>query len=139
MEDIPAAGFVGMHGRAGGDVGADHRHRIAFPPDNPCPRVAVALARDDDDLALSVEGAAVNAIGLPIRLARTLAEISAVNFGLPIGTADLVATVNLSAHCFAQLVQQHESALRVDVHVAGHVQRRDAFDAVAVNSAITAR
>ena len=83
MKDIPAAGFIGMDGRPGGDIGADHRDRIAFPTNNPRPGVALAFASDDDDLALGIEGTAIDAIGLPIRLSRTLAEISAINFGLP--------------------------------------------------------
>ena len=131
VQDVPAAGFVGMHGRAGGDVCADHRNRIAFPPDNPRPRVAMPLAGDDNDLALGIEGAAIDPIDLPIRLAWPLAEISTVNLGLPIRAAEFAVAVNFGAHRLAQLVQQHEGALRVDVHVAGHMERRDAFEAVA--------
>jgi len=131
VEDIPPAGFVGMHRSPGGDVCADHRDCIAFPPNNPRPRVAVALAGDDDDLALSIERTAVGAINLPIRLPWSLTEISPINLGLTIDPAEFVAAVNLGAHRLAELVEQHKGALGVDVHVAGHVKRRDAFESVA--------
>ena len=99
-----------------------------FPADNPCPRIAATLAGDNHNLLLAVFAALLPAIGLAVLGANAGAEICAVNLDL---AGQLASGRDLRAHCLAQLVQEHESRLRIDVHVAAHLQSRRAFDAVA--------
>ena len=127
MEDIPRARFVGVNLGSARDVLTDHRDRIAFPTNNPRDRSAKgALARDNHDLAVAVLSALLPAIGKPVSGPNAGAKIGAVNLYL---AGHFGAACYDRAHRLAQLVQQHEGRFRVDVHIAGHSQRGDAFDA----------
>jgi hypothetical protein len=87
----------------------------------------LALAGDYHDLAAVIIGALLAAIGTPIRLPNSRTEISIIDLDI----AGQFGAAESCAHCFAEFVQQHESTLGVDIHVAAHAQRRMAFDAVA--------
>src|SRR2546421_9581911 len=77
VKHIPATGFVSVNFGARSDMLADHRHRGAFPRDDPRHRAAMALAGDNDDLAAAFV-AAVAAVSLAVLLPPAPAEISAV-------------------------------------------------------------
>jgi hypothetical protein len=128
VQNIPGRAFIGMHGCPRRDMLADHRDCIGLTVNDPRPRIAAALASNNYDLPLGIHAAPVGAIDFLVRRLRTLADIGAVNLGL---ARQFGAGLDLRAHRLAQLVQEHESRLRIDVHVARHLQRGGAFDAVA--------
>jgi hypothetical protein len=66
------------------------------------------------------------AIGEPVRGANAGTEIGRVDLDF---ASQLAAIGHDRAHRLAQFVQQHEGALGIDVHVAGHAKRGHAFDA----------
>jgi hypothetical protein len=89
------------------------------------------FAGDDDDLPLAslfLGEPAIDAIGLPICRLDVAAKISTVHLD---GAGQFFANMDHRTHRLAQLVEQHEGRLRIDVHVALHLQRRRAFHAVA--------
>src|SRR5690348_15396553 len=132
MEDIPRARFVGVNLGSARDVLADHRNRIALPTDNPRDRSAeAALASDNHDLAVAVLAALLPAICKSVRWANAGAKIGTINLDF---AGQFAALGHDRAHRLAQLVQQHEGALGIDVHIAGHSQRGDAFDAASKQS-----
>ena len=124
VEDVPAARFVGVNFGSRGDVRADHRNRVGFLADNPRPRIAAPLAGDNHDLALDIERAAIwrdrpsgSPVSVPCRNRRRQPR-----------PRPPAPPAERRAHRLAQLVQQHECRFRVDVHVARHMQRRDALE-----------
>jgi hypothetical protein len=111
------------------DVLTNHWDRIALPPNNPRDRSAKsALAGNTHNLALTVLAVLLPALGKPVRGPNARAEIGAVDFHF---TSQLAASSYSRAHRLAELVEQNEGRFRVDIHVAGHPQRGDAFDAIA--------
>ena len=65
MQRIPASRFIGMNNRAERHVPADRRDGIAFLAEHERQRAALALAHDDNDLALAglfLRGAAIDAL-----------------------------------------------------------------------------
>jgi hypothetical protein len=133
MQDVPRARFVGVNLGSVGDRLADCRNCVGFLADNPSAGLPYpALASDNDDLALNA--AAVGALGLAVCLSRAGSEVGAVD----LDPASKLIIAGRAAHGLAQLVQQYKKALGVDVHVAGHAERRNTFHGVA-NRAITAR
>ncbi len=93
-------------------------------------RVAMPLAGDDNDLALG-RGCGDRLDRPSVSLAWKIEERSKVNLGLRICEEEFAVEVNLGENRLAQLVQQQEGALRVDVHVEGHMERGDDFEEVA--------
>ena len=53
VQTLPGARFIGMHDRAGSDVSADQRHRVAFSRHDERQGAARRLAGDNNDLALA--------------------------------------------------------------------------------------
>jgi hypothetical protein len=128
MQDVPCIRLVRMHDCFRRDMLADRRNGVGLAVNDPRPGVATPLAGDDYNLPLGIESAAVGAIGFPVRLLRTLANVGAVNLDR---SRQFVTDLYGCAHRLAQLVQQHECALGIDIHVAAHFESRGAFDAVA--------
>ena len=84
MQGIPARRFVGVNDRALGDAGLDEAERCAFRTEHGRHGMAVALADDDDGLALAglVGGKApVATVLLMVRGLAVAAEIGSVDFG----------------------------------------------------------
>ena len=116
-----------MHGRPRRDMLADCRDCSGLAINDPRPRLAAALASDDYNLPLGIHAAPVGAIGLLVRWLWTLSHVGAVDFNC---SRQIVAGLNGRAHRLAQLVQQDESRLRINVHGSRHLQGGRAFDAV---------
>ena len=99
---------------------ANERDRLAFARHNEGQGAAPNLASDDHDLALAglfFSEPTVLAIGLPVLWFDVPAEIGTVDL-YRAAQFRLVRIVNLRPHSFAELVQQHEAALRIDVEIA---------------------
>jgi hypothetical protein len=98
----------------------DQRHPIALTRHNERQGAPSDLTSDNNDLALAglfLGKPAVFAIGLSVLRLDVSAEIGSIDLNLA-AQFRLVWIVNLRAHRFAQLVQQHESAFRVNVQIA---------------------
>jgi hypothetical protein len=98
---------------------ADQRDCLALARHNGRQGTAPNLAGDNHDLALArlfLSEPPVFAIGLSVLRFDVPAEIGTVDLDLA-AQFGLVLIVNLRAHRFAELVQQHESTLRIDVEI----------------------
>ena len=104
----------------GSDVLADQRHCLALARHNERPSATRHFASNNHDLALAglfFSEPTVLAIGLPVLWFDVPAEIGTVDL-YSAAQFRLVRIVNLRPHSFAELVQQHEAALRIDVEIA---------------------
>ena len=116
-----------------GDTRAQELHGPGFRLEHGRDGVAATLADHDHDLALAgliAEQATVAAVLAIIGGLDVAAEIAAIHFRNLAFAADNAAP-QFCRHCFAQLVEQHESALVGDVQIAGERQRRLALDLIA--------
>jgi len=133
MQGIPARRFVGMDDGALGDAGLDEAECRALGTEHGRDGMAVALADDDDGLALAGliggEAAVAAALGV-IRGLAVAAEIGSVDFGLFALSADHAA-LQLLRHGLAELVSQDESALVRHPEIAGERQGSLALHLVA--------
>jgi hypothetical protein len=118
IQNVPPGSLVGMNLGAARDSSPDHWNRLALAANNPWDRAAKsALAGDNDNLALGALAALLTAIGNAIRRPGARAEICAIDLDF---ARQFVAASDDRAQAFAQLVKQHKSRFRVDVHVPAH-------------------
>jgi len=124
MKGIPARRFVGMDDGALGDAGLDEAEGGALRTEHGRDGMAVALADDDDGLALAGliggEAAVAAALGM-VRGLAVAAEIGAVDFGFLPLAADRAAFQFLG-HGLTELVSQDERALIGHAKIAGESQ-----------------
>lgn len=124
VEAIPRGCFVGMDDRALGDARLDECESLALGLEHGRDRTALALADDDNALALAGlvhSKATVAAVLFVVRRLDVSAEIAAVNLAFLAFTAE-DAVEHFAAHGFAELVEQDEGALVGDAQVAGERQ-----------------
>jgi uncharacterized membrane protein len=99
---------------------ADQRHGITLAGHDERHGATVALANHNNHVALAgllFGEPAILAVVLPVLGLDMTAEIGAVDFRNLLFAVD-VGVRDRRPHSLAQLVQQHESALRVDVDIA---------------------
>lgn len=130
VQGIPTAAFVGMDSCERANVIADVGDGIAFIANDKGKRLALALAHDDNALALAravrFQAAILANLSAIFRLHVT-AEIAAVDFDRAIERA---ANLFLR-HRFAQLVREDEGRLILAVQIARQMQGGNALRTVA--------
>lgn len=130
VKQIPPAAFVGMDGCERANMIAHIGDGIAFIAHDEGKRLALALAHDDNTLALAGVvrfQAAILAIFLAVFRLHISAEITPIDFDCAIERA---ANLFLR-HRFAQLVREDEGRLVLAVQIARQVKRGNALCAVA--------
>jgi Domain of unknown function (DUF6471) len=114
VKRVPTRAFVGVDGGEGANVIAHERNRVTFVANDEGERAAVALAHDDNALALAGEvgfQAAVLAVLFPVFRLVVAAEVGAIDLNNAVELAGAV----LKRHGFPQLVREDERRLVLNV------------------------